>query len=566
MSWRYYQLTDIHKNKFGIIVDDVSYSSKNIPTSRFQIDILYGEIISIIENNISIIGGELATEHYYGDLASDFKAHIGMLSTHTSSRIECELYGKIGINDSAHYRIGLTALNAPGGVWDDYAACCTAFIIKTTDDHYIACSPPTINGITGIMPYPSDPLEDYYYYNTLSDGSSYPTSDKLGVVSLIDTGGFNNNVSLTTLGAGDVTPFGDWLEKNIKPIDTKDPIPSPDDSHSKPTPGTGEYPDDSTDDEHKAPPSLNGTLYTCYHIGVADLISLSSFLWSKDFIDNLLKTNSNAIENIITLHWYPLTVTNGVSKNVILGNLDSKVGAYLIDEDDEVDYGSLTFSGPSGSYLDFSPYTKVQIHVPYCGFFNLNVDEIMNATLQLTEHINRITGAVSAFLFITRNGKRKMLYSYSGNCIINLPITGANYANMYLGLFSTAAKTALGAATVMATGGASAPVLATSMTVGASISGATDVMGAKPSIEHGGSFSAGSGYYDVAQAYLVCEYPNISKPDYWYNYQGKPYNQTVKLSSLSGFFIVEDINLEVSGATDTECAEIERILKTGAIK
>lgn len=413
-------------------------------------------------------------------------------------------------------------------------------------------------GLLNLNPYnPSNPIITGYY--TINQ---YPNKLSPGTATFIL--GEPHSEDFTHEDWMD--DLGNYIIGNAEPIDGNDPIPLPDDDKHKRDEPTGDYPDSPTDDEHNAPPSLNGTLYTVYHIGVSQLVNLSAFLWSKGFIDNLLKINSNAIENIISLHWFPLEVTNGVSKNVILGNLDSKISAYIVDENVTVDYGSITINTPSGSYLDFSPYTKFQIHVPYCGIHPLNTDEVMRGTLNLIEHINLITGAVSAFLFVTRDGKRKMLYAYSGSCTIELTITGTNYANTYLSVASGAASKALGISTTLAIGGSAAPIAAASMAVSGAVSGATDVMGAKPDIEHGGSFNGGSGYYDVAQAYLICEYPNISKPNYWYRYQGKPYNQTEKLSSLSGFFIVENINLEVSGATDTECAEIEQILKAGAIK
>lgn len=508
---------------------------------------------------VTAVGGENIYNNYY-EGASDDVLYYTKTGTSTSFRAGLQFNNP---DDGKTFTIENYSFTS-GGTSLVYTGALLYFVHNTINDTWQMF--PVFSGMSVLKPYTFNYTN--LCYNKIID---YPTHTLFGTVEMAIG---QNDISGPTLSNGEeITALANWIYGNHEPIDESDPIPSqPDDDRPSPS---GSYPDNSTDEQHATPVSLNGTMYSIYNVSVSNLIDLSSFLWSKDFFDNITKTNSNAIENIISLHLLPVAANViSASPHIIVGNTDSGVTAVSkIDDYIPIDYGTCKIEPPSGSFMDYSPYVKCQIHVPYCGFHQLNVDEIQNCTLNLKQVINVVTGAVASFLYVTTAANnKKMLYTYSGSCSIEYPITGANYTQIYLGIINTIAQTAVGVGVTMATGGAAGGAVAakaadraTGALVAGGVGAVTDVMGAKPQAQRSGGFTGGTGYFDVPQAYIQIEEPKISKPSKWYDYQGKPSNKTQALSSCKGYTIVDNINLSVSGANDTELKEINTLLTSGVI-
>ena len=185
----------------------------------------------------------------------------------------------------------------------------------------------------------------------------------------------------------------------------------------------------------------------------AELNQLAAYMWSSAFdIDSIKKLFANPMDCILGLSVFPFPVSASGTKEVSVGTISTHINmGYTVRQYWPVDCGTVTIPKQWGAYMDYSPYTKFQIFLPYIGFRPISADDIMGKTLELRYLVDIFSGACNAEL---KCGST-ILYSWAGNCAQQIPITGTNWQSAYAAAISIAA----GVATV-ASGGATAPMVA----------------------------------------------------------------------------------------------------------
>jgi len=186
----------------------------------------------------------------------------------------------------------------------------------------------------------------------------------------------------------------------------------------------------------------------------------------------------------------------------------------------------------------------------------LNTDDVMNKTLSVKYHVDILSGAFTCYVAVGTGTNQEVLYTYSGSCAASVPVCGRDFTNMLNGVLSIGATVA----GVAASGGMAAPMALT-----AAASTAANISSMKPDIQRSGSMSGVSGLMGGQTPYLIRTRPRLCRPKQQNKYTGYPSFVTAKLSTLSGFTSVESIHLENMTGTDTEIAEIDRLLKEGVI-
>ena len=285
---------------------------------------------------------------------------------------------------------------------------------------------------------------------------------------------------------------------------------------------------------------------------LAQLNELASYMWSNLFdISGWKKLFADPMDAILGLSIVPVAVPSGGVKEVKVGNISTGISLTVASTQFvEVDCGSINVNEYWGAYLDYEPYTKVQIFLPYIGTRPISVDEIMGKTVRVVYHVDILTGACCCFVKCGDS----VLYTYNGQCSIPIPITGANYTSVVNGVISVAASVG----SLVATGGASAPTA-----ISAIASSAVNQM--KPQIEKSGSISGSAGILNMQTPYLILIRPRQALPSKQNEFIGYPSLVTVQLTKLSGYTEVQSIHLENIPATQEELAEIESLLKGGVI-
>lgn len=303
--------------------------------------------------------------------------------------------------------------------------------------------------------------------------------------------------------------------------------------------------------------AVDAGFITLYSPTRTQLNALAQYMWTTDFIDNIKKLFGNPMDAILGLSIVPALPPLSGEREVAVGFISTGVNmSVLSSQYVKVDCGSLSIKEYWGSALDYSPYTKIQLYLPYVGVREINTDDVMNKTIHVVYNIDVLSGSLTAQVKCGNS----VLYQFSGTCSSSIPVTGRDLTQIITSGLNIAAATGA----FVATAGISAPVSA-SMALSGIMTTANNVMNAKPRIEHSGSMGGTNGLMGIQTPYLIVERPRQSLPKDYNTFQGYPSNITKKLSELNGYTEVESIHLENISCTTQELDEIERLLKGGVI-
>lgn len=279
------------------------------------------------------------------------------------------------------------------------------------------------------------------------------------------------------------------------------------------------------------------------------LDNLANYMWGNGFdLDTFKKIFANPIDCILGLSIVPFAPAGNGSGVVTVGNISTGVSMDKCKQYKEIDCGSISVHKYWGAYLDYAPFTKAEIYLPFIGMRPVQIDDIMGKTVKVVYHIDVLSGACIAFV----KCDNAVLYNFVGQCSESIPISSSDWTNVVNGALGVAG--AIGS--MVATGGASAPYAA-----GVLASSALNAL--KPNIERSGSLAGGASIMAIKKPYLVLTRPKQAVAKKQNKYAGFPTWITRKLSTVAGYTKVEQIILSSTHATEEECSEIERLLKEG---
>lgn len=294
-------------------------------------------------------------------------------------------------------------------------------------------------------------------------------------------------------------------------------------------------------------------LWKIYHPTQAQVDQFGGWLWSSAFVDQLLKIFNNPMESIIGLHKVYATPIDSGNTTIKVGYLDSQVpSAYIEEQYITVDCGSVDLYEVFGSVFDYSPFTDVNLYLPFVGIVRLDVSDVMRSTIGIKYGVDVLTGACLAMVTVSRDGYDSILYQYSGNCAVQYPISSGSY----MGIVSSIISVAGGVAATIATGGGAAP-LALGVAGGA--------ISAHTNVQHSGSFSGNAGAMGGKIPYLIISRPQTKLNSRYSEMEGTPNNYYVTVGECSGYIEARAVHVINVNATDSELDEIQSLLMNGII-
>lgn len=320
---------------------------------------------------------------------------------------------------------------------------------------------------------------------------------------------------------------------------------------------------------------------------------------------------NNPIDCIVSLKWFPFTVpSHGQEVNINLGNYQTNVHApvYTGSGVEVYSLGSCVIYPYAGSgdpcFLDYAPYTKMELIIPYCGTVELDPSIYMNHTLSVNFIVDIYTGACTAYIMCDG----LVSDSVSGVCCVDLPISGIDNATLEGQIYNASLNlksSKIGEAVSVVSGGLS---FGTSL-LGVKGSGAKMAKGVVGTVDAltGAIGSVAQSSESLAMNQYQIEHINIPfrtvgsqtglgnakqeqfcrlliyRPKFingltnikqWYNSnEGKLYGHTVGysciktdiISSFHGFTMFSNADLSGINATDTEKSAILTALQSGVI-
>ena len=317
-----------------------------------------------------------------------------------------------------------------------------------------------------------------------------------------------------------------------------EPIPSPDDT---PNDNGGGIIGGS---------GVNG-LWSVYNPTKEELNNLGAYLWSSNIIEILQKFLNNPMDCIISLHLIYGTPTTGNNQNIKLGYLDSGVSSKVVTEQFiNIDCGSLfinEYYGDSRDYEDI--YTQIECFLPFIGFVKLQSNDIINSKVNIKYVIDVLSGVITAKIYITKNGATQQLYTYSGDCSIQIPLTSSDRTRLLSGAIT-------GAIGGFATGGVAGAIIG---------AGVGSYMGGS-NITKSGNFNGNSGALNVKKPYIIISRKIPYDANNYNELLGYPSNESILLKNCNGFTRVKECFTDnIINATYSEKNEIKELLKNGII-
>jgi PPE-repeat protein len=229
----------------------------------------------------------------------------------------------------------------------------------------------------------------------------------------------------------------------------------------------------------------------------------------------------------------------GTPSNIKIGNVDTGLqGDKLSTSYFEIDCGVKYVEEFFKTFADYAPYTKIHIFIPYCGIFELNPDDVLSSSgggVKVVYHIDVFSGSCVAFVQCNSGGKWHVLQQHAGNISAQFPITGANFASVYIGAINAIGSVAGG----IASGGMGV--------LSGGISGASQISNIKPEYQRSGGVTSVSGIMGIQYPYLIYSTPQYIVADNFRDVKGHVSNLKCTVSSCTGFLQATADNSELSG-------------------
>ena len=318
-------------------------------------------------------------------------------------------------------------------------------------------------------------------------------------------------------------------------------------------------------------------LHDRYWLDSAGVNSLKDFLFSDTFLNNPLRLWTDPGEYIVNLSYYPFDGAI-ISKyqdtvNVSIGAVGSDIPAIGMRTSDKpyIYGGSVTINPYYGNYLDYAPYTSIDIYIPYVGVRQLNVNQVVGHTVKLLYCIDFNSQLFTAMLGLDGEGYiadgiyignvGQVLTQYSGTMSVQCPLSGTsnnqtvtNSIQGALGIVNNAGTIAGGVLKLdvgKIVGGATGALN--------TLAGSNDIM--TPQVY--GSVTPLTGIFAPQTAYVIINRPITAKPAAWQELHGTAAGYSGAVSNFTGFLQCSDVYVTPGNMTEQEQAEIIRLLQEG---
>lgn len=401
-----------------------------------------------------------------------------------------------------------------------------------------------------------------------------------------DTNGF---ITHWVMNNDQVTKFGNYVWTNLLDFDNTDP--------DNPVPLAGVW------------ENLKIATKTYFTTGSVDPASLMELIVGLRYYPFDLKNESSeSIDNCIYFGTgkFGVPVRTSGNKTRLLDNMT-------------FDLSSISIVLPSTSsfwYKDFRDYegSTAFIYLPFCGTYQIPISEIVpNTQFDIQYQVDLATGSCTAYVSVVHVGgtttgpKTYPVVIANGQCGFEVPLSSTNANRLNATIISDAQKVVgaiagpvadsankvISGVTAAATGGADVSVGgvedldvggAAATAIGGPVAGVGSLVGST-ALKAGGNLvnvasgmatrsgcsipllQGGRGWSALANP--VFPYLQIRRGRYMYSKgyehsEGKPENRQRTISSITGFFQCDNVDMSGVAATTAEVNMIKRMLETGA--
>lgn len=344
-------------------------------------------------------------------------------------------------------------------------------------------------------------------------------------------------------------------------------------------------------------PSGSPGFIQVYNPTPSEFVAFGRWLWVT-YADATMDTIwNNPFDGVIGAHELYATPSKDGYSTIRSGFLDSGISSIIVRQRyTQINCGSIVIPEYWGNYLDYSPYSRAYIYLPFIGIMDVDVDDIVGHSVNVLYHVDSYTGSCIAQITCARDDYTNTLYQFSGDCSVEIPMAGGSQANIKAAMiaanaYQNAANVSAGMSLIgglasgLATGiggalmpGAGSTIGGISSGIGQAIGGITSaisqraygeaqhtaaMVSQKSHVQHSGSFGGSHGAMGIKKPYIIIRRP-IQKVVNGYNkLYGYPAHKMVVIGDCTGYLRCREVNVQSSLATDEEKRMIEEALKSG---
>lgn len=144
---------------------------------------------------------------------------------------------------------------------------------------------------------------------------------------------------------------------------------------------------------------------------------------------------NNPLDCVVSLKYFPFKlskIATFANTTIKLGNNDTGITSeFMAGLVVPYPFGETYIPQYFGDFRDIEPYTTLDLVVPFCGSVRLSPSVFCGHTLRLKMAIDLFTGACCCYIF----RDNLIVDSISGNCAIDLPVSGVQAADLNNAVF-----------------------------------------------------------------------------------------------------------------------------------
>ena len=261
------------------------------------------------------------------------------------------------------------------------------------------------------------------------------------------------------------------------------------------------------DPEEPTDPNARTQFFTVYQPSDEDMIAINDAI----FIDG--SDSVNITQYFSSYKKFFINISTNGEKLLKAGNYNFGRNVKVVSQLKQVvDCGTIFIPERYHSVLDYSPYTRIQIFLPFSGFQELNPSEVMNHNIRLQYTVDVLSGRCLAQIYSDITEPESCIANYFGTIAYDV-LFGTGGGEYYYGMYDLLTSMQLGELTP----------------------------------------------YVLIHTQKPLEGSNTSE------YEGTPTSEVIKVGDVTGFVAYETIYASNMIATESEKKEIEQLLRQGVL-
>lgn len=302
-----------------------------------------------------------------------------------------------------------------------------------------------------------------------------------------------------------------------------------------------------------------------YFGGIGLILSLGTYLNTVPSLTDFGFLFSTPSEYLVSIKAFPFDLSklakdSPSTQNIHLGVEDTGIEANVYNLiKPSLNLGTYKFELKDNvnEFLNFAPYTKLTVYLPYIGFVELDPNEVMGFTVSFDYAIDLDSGEVTCAISVIDNGYPYVVKTVVGKIAVDIPFGSTNAREVYK-QFVTSMIGQIG--TSIATIGSGSKGLPSAIS--------KSTIGLINSLQHhynkGGSALSGLNNLPLPQSiYVIWERNEVqSDPN---EFKGRPNPTSHGLSTLHGYTEIDRFadEIDLSFASQDEIDELRNLLQTG---